>query len=243
MDDIWQYVAFFALSVFGSAMQSAVGFGYGVLAMSVMPFVVPYRDALCAVGIIAVYMAIVIAFKHRRALDIKILVAPLVSAFVISTLGTVVVKTQPDAVLLCALGVALIALSIWMAFVGKNIRIKPSVHAGAISGSAAGAMASLFGMGGPPIAIYFIAACGSPETYIACTQVYFLVTNFYTSCVRAVGGLITTNAVICAVAGIIGTAIGANFGTAIFRRMTPRALRLCICAVMAASGATLLIRS
>ena len=235
------YFLIFLISTVGSAIQAASGFGYGIFVMSVLPFFVPYGDALCAVGIIAIFTSIMIAARYRRFIDYRIVLVPVLTNFVFSAAGTYFLKNQADDFMKRVLGAVLIALSIYLLFLSDRVRVKANTATGIAAGALGGTLGSVFGMGGPPIVIYLLSATVATEAYLANLQLYFFLTNIYTSCVRAMNGLMNMNVLIYTACGCLGISFGARVGHAVFRRLDIASLRRMVYAFMIVTGMALLI--
>lgn len=237
-----QYFLIFIVSTVGSAIQAASGFGYGIFVMSVLPFFLPYGDALCATGLIAVFMAGTIAYKHRDAFDLKLIVYPVLFNLMASTAGTFFLKGQTDAMLKRVLGGFLVALSLYLFCLNDRVKIKATPLSGALSGGLGGIMGSMFGMGGPPIVIYLLSATSQTAAYIANLQVYFVCTNVYVAAIRYLHGMMNMQVLVYTGCGILGIYGGAKLGDLLFRRLDVKSLRRMVYVFMVAMGALLLIR-
>ena len=237
------YFLIFAISTVGSAIQAATGFGYGIFVMSVLPFFVPYSDALCSMGLVAIFTSSMIAARYRRFIDYRIVLVPVLTNFIFSAAGTYFLKNQADDFMKRILGAVLIALSVYMFFLSDRIKVKANVASGVVAGALGGIMGSVFGMGGPPIVIYLLSATTVTEAYLANMQLYFFVTNIYTSGVRALNGLMNMNVLIYTACGCLGIAFGARLGNAVFKRLDIKSLRRMVYAFMIVTGIMLLIRT
>jgi uncharacterized membrane protein YfcA len=75
------------------------------------------------------------------------------------------------------LGLLLMLVAIFFAFFPNRIKISPSIRNGLITGALSGIGAGFAGIGGPPLAIYFLSALNDKEKYIGTIQFYFTLTN------------------------------------------------------------------
>ena len=236
------YLLVFTISTIGAVIQAASGFGYGIFVMSVLPFLVPYGDALCSTGLVAIFTSSAIAARYRRFIDYRVVLVPVLANFVFSAAGTYFLKNQADDFMKRILGAVLIALSLYMFFLSDRVKVRASTTSGVVAGGLGGILGSVFGMGGPPIVVYLLSATTVTESYLANMQLYFFVTNIYTSGVRALSGLMNMNALTYAACGCLGVVIGARMGNAVFRRLDIRSLRRMVYAFMIVTGLALLLR-
>ena len=231
----------FAASLLGSAIQAASGFGYGVFVMSVLPFILPYNEALCMTGIVAAFTSAAIALKHRQHVRLRLILLPLLGYFVASSVGTYFLKSQPDGALKRILGGFLIALAIYLMRFNDKVRVRTDALTGIAAGGLSGVMGSLFSMSGPPIVIYMLAAATTTSAYIASIQIYFVCTSVYISFARLLGGMMGRNVAVYAGVGILGALLGARVGHTIFRRMSAERLRMTVYSFMVAMGVLMLV--
>lgn len=234
------YAVVFFVDLIGAALQASCGFGYGVLTMCVLPFVMNYTDALVTSGMISILTSAAVWYRHRRSVSWRVVVWPTATNIIFSILATYFLKNTADSVMRTLLGGTLIVLSLYLMFASSKLRIRASAAAGLASGSLGGAMSAMFGMGGPPIVLYMLAAAESAEIYIANTQAYFAFTCICTGVIRAANGLVTQNVLVCTAIGSVGAIIGLKAGSFVFGRMSETALRRTVYVVMLISGAMLI---
>ena len=74
--------------------------------------------------------------------------------------------------------VFLMALAVYFLVVARRMCIRaPKPAAGVVCGALCGVSAGLFAIGGPPMAVYFVAAAEDHATYLACMQLLFTITG------------------------------------------------------------------
>lgn len=236
MPHYYLYILIFFVSTIGSAIQAATGFGYGIFVMSVLPFFLPYSDALCATGLVAIFTSALIAWRHRDAIQPRLLVIPVAVYLVSSILGTFFLKQHADETLRRILGGFLILLSLYLIFFSHKIKAKAGPRSGIAAGFLGGIMGSVFSMGGPPIAIYMLSAANTTSAYIANIQVYFLCTNTYITALRFANGMLNRNVMVYVLCGLLGIFAGAKAGDILFRRLDAKSLRLLVYCFMILMG-------
>ena len=142
----------------------------------------------------------------------------------------------PAAYLKQALGVILIVLSLYFLFFSKRIKVKATPVTGTVAGSVSGVLSGFFGMGGPPMVLYLMAATDDPMIYLATSQFQFASTGAYNFIVRALNGMITIDLLGWFAVGLIGLAGGIGIGTMIFKRLSAKHLKLCVYLFMVIVG-------
>lgn len=143
---------------------------------------------------------------------------------------------QTDKTLKLLLGIVLIALSIYFFFFAGKIKFKPAIWKGALAGSLSGVMNGLFAMGGPPMVIYFMMSSEDMKEYLATIQMYFALSNIYTTAIKASAGYVTSEVLVFYVIAVLSAFIGVWLGKRVFNRCKPAVLKKAIYGFMAISG-------
>ena len=98
-----------------------------------------------------------------------------------------------DLHLLTALfGGFLVLLAVYFLFFAKHVTVKPSLGAGLLCSAFSGCCAGAFTIGGPMMALYFVAVARDKEAYVADMQFLFVTTNAINLAMRAARGLYGT---------------------------------------------------
>lgn len=218
------------------------GFGFGVFVQVFFPYFMPSVaggvSASIAMSSVTSSYTAVKAFSKAKY---KKLIWPWVSTLITSGLVVYFVTTQPDALIKKLLAAALILLSLYFVFFSKKIRIKATPVSGVIVGVISGVLSGLFGMGGPPIALYLLASSESNEEYLANSLTFMTVTGVYGVVTRAIAGLFDWTIVLYCVIGIGFALAGSFLGRKLVSKIPPKYVKRFIYAVMAISGVLMLI--
>ena len=237
-----EYLAAFGIGCIGCGVNMVCGFGFGILAMMVMPFLMDSAMGAAAfVNIVTLFQASWILFRYHGSVRWSLMAVPLASYFVVSFLVVRYASGLANDTLKIMLGVFLIVLSIYFVFFAKRVRMKPGVPNGVLAGALGGVMSALFSVGGPPVSLYFSAATEEKEAYLATIQTYFLFSNIYIVALRAVHGIITKNVLLCSAFAVVGMALGTYLGSTVLRRISADAMRKTIYGMMAACGLAMIL--
>lgn len=253
MENFLPYILIAIISFFGIVIQSSTGFGYGIFVMAIYPLFLEYTDALTASGISALVLTVFHVYNHRKHIQFKKVIIPFIGYSVLSFFGTALLqriyvvleadaRAQADSILKRVLGLLLIVLSLYLVFFSDKVKIKPTPVNGLVAGGLGGAMNSLFGMGGPPVVVYFLSITESNLVYLACVQTYFLIGNIYATGLRAFNGLITINSLWYSLAALVTIAPGMIVGKKIFEKLNPKTLRYAVYGFMIVMGVYFLIK-
>ena len=237
------YFLCFIVFLAAALVQSFSGFGFGIFAMSFLPYFMPsYGLSVALVNIATVASSVPVALQRRKRFCFR-LVWPLLVGYVVSnTLAVYFAYKQPESLLFHLLGILLILLSVYFAFFGKRLRIRATPVTGMLAGLCSGVMSGLFAMGGPPVVLYFLSATEDETQYLACSLAYFAVVNAYTLLLRFLNGGITVQVLpyllVIAAASLVNALISRRLGG----RIGGDAIRKTVYVIMAASGVMMLFK-
>ena len=227
----------FIVSCTGCTIQRITGFGYGIFVMMFFPHFMPsYGEANALSGMISAVTSIVVAISMRKHIQWKLIPAPLIGSIITSYLAVRFMSGQTDQTLKLLLGIVLILLSVYFFFFAGKIKFKPSIWKGAVAGALSGVMNGLFAMGGPPMVIYFMVSCDDMKDYLATIQMYFALSNIYTTCIKAAAGYVTKEVWIFFVIALLAALVGIEIGKKVFNKCKPNVLKKAVYGFMAISG-------
>lgn len=174
-----------------SVINTVTGFGYGILTVALHPFVMPAMTAVTVSGMISVVLSGSIARLEFHNICWKQLFISLPMILIACYLSIYFGGTLSENVIRRILGCVLFVLSLYFLFFNNKVKIRPTVLNGCLMGFLGGALQGLFGMGGPPMALYYLAVSGSKEAYMATLQMYFVLLNLAVNLMRFQRGMIT----------------------------------------------------
>ncbi len=218
-------------------IQTTTGFGGGIFVMLFFPLFIPLLQSSALSTIITLLLSLTLTWKYRRHVDLKIVALPLVFYVVVSGI-TINFSTKVNVSGLKAyFGLFLIAVAIYFIFFANRIKLKPTFGTAAVCSSISGMASGLFGIGGPPMVLYFLAAADDDKMkYLATIQIFFFVTGLYNTVLRAINGILTIDILPLIIPGMIGIWIGQTIGTKIIDKINIDQLKKIIYIFLAASG-------
>ena len=237
MPTLFNSILCFLVSCTGSLIQRITGFGYGIFVMMFFPhFMGAYGEANALAGMISATTSLVVAFSMRKQINWKNLPAPLLCSVCASFIAVEFMAGQTDKILKLMLGITLIVLSIYFFFFSGKIQFKPAIWKGALAGALSGVMTGLFAMGGPPMVIYFMMSSKDMKEYLATIQMYFALSNIFSTAIKARAGYVTREVLIFYVIAVLAALMGVLLGKRVFNRCKPAVLKKAIYGFMAISG-------
>ena len=232
-----------AVTFFASYVQSVTGFGFGIVAMIFLPNLLMYTEANVLSSILSGSLSVLVVFETYKKTNWKNLVSPFIGNCISTYIAVTFVKSVTHSTLICILGVALFALSIYFFFFTDKIKIKPSRITGFIIGLISGIMGGLFSVSGPPVVIYFLQSEKDSDSYLATLSMYFVLTNIISISMKALPGFITGNVWIALAIGLPTLCISGFLGKKTRDRINSSMLKKTIYGIMAASGIVNIVTS
>ena len=236
---IWRCCAVAVLGVGGGFLTATIGFGGAIFTMMFFPYMFPFVQA-SAISSAIVYVGIVVlAWQYREHIRWKSIVLPVI-CYVICGVWVVYMLPGFDAqgLKLC-FGFFLLLLAVYYMGFSNRIHLKESPAAAIVCSSLSGLGTGLFGIGGPPIALYFLSATGDDkDAYLGTLQAFFTISMIFTNGARVTSGILTAALVPCILAGLCGTLLGKRFGSRVAARMDIVLIKRCVCIFMILSSLT-----
>ena len=226
----------FAIVLVGAFLQANIGFGFPIITMIFFPSLFPFSTAVTLNQIIAIGSTGFLTIRYLKSIQWKILLPLLLSSLLVG--GVVIVSSLQveSRILTGILGIFLMALSLYFACFSKRIVIHASTVNGLGMGIVAGLGNGLFGIGGPPIALYLFAAVKDKKQYLATIQAYFLVCNIQSIPIRSHHGALEIAHVPIILVGWVAIAVGTYIGLLLFKRTPDHILKRIVYLFVGISG-------
>lgn len=238
---IWIVVA--ALSTVAGLIQTVTGFGAVVLMMLVLPYFFPIVDASTLSLTIALVLCIVLCWQYRQHIPFRTVLPPTIVYTIVNYLVLQVVDRVNTGSLELVFALFLIALSVYYLFMAKKVRLAPKPIVGIACGAFSGTTAAFFAIGGPPMAIYFLAATKDHYSYVASMQFMFVITTIAGLLSRAASGLYQLSFLPYAALGTAGMLVGMKLGKMVMDRLNADLMRRLAYLFVGISGLIFLLQS
>lgn len=144
-----------AIAFFAGFVHSAIGFGFGIVAISLLPFFIDGRSAHVIVSISSVPMLMMAAWAYRDGVDWHSLRPALLGAAIFLPLGFALFERLPLDLLVRCTGVGILGM-VWMSLKTHEPKSSSDRQSTAcfIAGAAGGFLAGAVSIAGPPIAAF-----------------------------------------------------------------------------------------
>ncbi len=233
-----QYVLIFLPAIIAGIIQSTTGFGSGTFMMLFLPMLLPMLRATALSAFISAWLNLALALRYRKHLDPKLFLPPVIPYWICSYFAIQVARSMDVTRLKMIFGLFLIVIAIYFIFFDKKIKVNGGILSALICGGLSGVLSGLFGIGGPPMVIYFLAVTHDDKnSYIANSQGFFTLAISYSCVVRALSGILTVDLLPLAIPGLAGLLLGKNIGVRILDRLPIATIKKLVYLFLAFSGA------
>lgn len=230
------YVLVAAFSLAAGVVQTVTGFGSGIVMMIFFPSLMPVLSAASVSQAISLALnsgSTVSLWKHIRW---RLLVLPAVCYCVAAGITLKVAGSIDASLVLKIFGIFLLALSIWFLFFSDRLKVKATPAAACVCALLSGAASALFGIGGPPMVVYYLSALREKEEYLGTIQAYFLLTGIYTLILRIVMGYYTLDLLPVTLLGIVAILAGMMIGRRVVNRIRVDTMRRLVYLLLGVTG-------
>lgn len=178
-------------ALISGVVQGSCGFGAGIILMIALPFYYPLSQAAGVSCIMNIALIAAMVYRYRKHINLRKVILPLL---LYSTVATAAIRLAPyvdQALLKRCFGGFLILLALYHFFLHGKDHGKLNIWVSAAAIIFSGVCSGLFAVGGPLMAVYYLANTDSKEEYLATIETLFLLNNIWSSYVRIRNGIVT----------------------------------------------------
>lgn len=240
-----ELVIIFIIIFIGSFIQGVSGFGFGLLAMSFLPFMFSIKDSTLLAVSLALVLAASIALQLMKYIKWRALVV-LLSAALVGRIGAFFILHNygEQDILRIPLALFLIAVVIYLfsnTGVGNPEKINRT-WLPVLAGFGGGFTGGIFAVGGPFFVFYLMLVFSDNKyAYSANLQITFLVTNAATVILHGVSGDFSNDFMLYFLTGIAAVLIGSRIGVHFFAYMSQEKIKKLAGAVVAVAAVNLIL--
>ena len=212
---------------FASCLQGMIGFGAGLVSMSLITLIWPISFATAVMNPLGFTLNMSLAWQNRQSVSLGRVFHLLIGVPIGIYVGLQALYHLDEAHLQLILGVALLIAVAHLHWGGSSTR-----NVGRLIGGCVGVMSGLCGVSvssaGPPVLVYASFAGWDQSQYRANLSVFFGVTSFLSCIGLTCSGLITTNSLsmtvvlipVALLGSVVGFRLGALISKIFFTRLT-----------------------
>lgn len=235
-----------ALIVFvAAALQRAVGFGFALLAVPLMAFVVPTKSAVVIVFLTGSVTSVWLALRLVHRIEWRTARRLGAGAVVGAPVGVVILSLVSAMSLRLVLGVTTSVAAVWIIVSSRRGRARPVEHKRSTTfglGVASGVLNTSLATSGPPL-VYELRRTGfHGDRFRGTISAVFVISNLIGLPLLALAGLITADDLALAVISVLPCVAGFLFGSRIARRMSPARFAWAVDALLLATGLVTIVK-
>ena len=228
----------FIAPIIAGFIQAVTGFGSGIFMMVFFPALFPILGASALSSSISLPATCVQAWNYRKVSAWKLILLPAAVYIFMSSVSILLAPYLPTAILKKIFGVIMILLSIYFLTISGKLKIRATLFSATICGMLSGFMGGLFGIGGPPIVIYFLAALDDKEQYLGTLQSFFFITGAYTFIFRCITGIYTVDLIPYSILGVAGILLGTKLGRKVVDKINADTMKKLVYLFLGFAGLT-----
>jgi uncharacterized membrane protein YfcA len=242
MGEFWFLLGTIAvIAILAGFVHSAIGFGFGIVAISLMPFVIDARSAHVIVSLSSVPMLMMAAWAYREGIEWASIKQALLGAAIFLPPGLFLFETVSLDWLVRGTGFAIL-VAVLLSFRNQNsTRENESPKSSCfVAGALAGFLGGAVSIAGPPIVAFAFKQDWSQARFKAFVTQCLLIISIYKTALLTIRdyvvGDVVWQAIIVAVLSIGGVQLGViasrRIPAARFRRLVAVALIIVSCFLM-----------
>jgi uncharacterized protein len=225
-------------------VRSAFGFGEALLAVPLLAFCMPVREAAPLAVLVSITIALVVVVQDWRHIHLRSAGWLVLATLLGIPLGLLLLTRTPEHLVKAVLGGLILLFALFSLFGNSRLKLHHDSRRLLLTcGFFAGILGGAYGMNGPPLVIYGSLRNWSAQHFRATLQAYFLPASVLGMCGYFSAGL-WTSAVTHEYLLCLPVLVPAVFlGRAINHRLSAAAFSRYIYFALAAIGAALLVES
>jgi uncharacterized membrane protein YfcA len=182
------------------------------------------------------FVIILLLYHYRKSVNLKLTLLPLAFYFPVYFAAlTMAVLIRAD-FLKPILGIFLLGMAIYLIFFSGKFTIRAGVLSAFVCAALSAIVDAFFGMGGPPMVVYFLTITKSKEEYLGTLQVYFTIVMLYGIAVRIQKGQITASMTPLIACGVFALMVGVLLGGKVAGRIDAQMMKKLIYGFIGVAG-------
>lgn len=233
--------AIFLVSAF---LQGMAGFGFGMVSMAILPFLLTARQSSIIVAPFAVLNTVMLLWTLRRHVHVPTWWRLVVGAAVGVPIGVHALTFLPDTILRRTIGVVLLVYclyQVWRRYRPSEPGPPVSVWWGVPLGVLAGAIGGAVNVGGPPVVVFLYLMPWKRDTVRATLCAFFMFVSSLKVVLLLKGGMLPTAPSLYAVV-LVTMWVGGVVGLRLGGKLSKRRFTATVLVMLAVLGVTLLVQ-
>ncbi len=233
----WQILALSSAAIFLAAIvRGFSGFGFSLLSITAISLILPVAQIVPSIFLLEIAASLNLIPGIWREIDWKSLRWLMLGYVIGLPAGAYVLINAPADPTQIVLGIFVIATSIMM-LRGFRLEKTPGPAACTGTGVASGVLNGAFGIGGPPVVLFYFSTPGAAAIGRASIIFFFLFTDLLGILYFATQGIVTQQSFVQFILWIPALLVGVWIGAHGFRRMNQEAFRRWVLIILIALAA------
>jgi uncharacterized membrane protein YfcA len=230
----WQLLALSSAAIFLAAIvRGFSGFGFSLLSITAISLILPVAQIVPSIFLLEIAASINLIPGIWREIHWRSLTWLMVGYVIGLPLGGYALIHAPEAPAQIVLGIFVIGTAILM-LRGFHLARTPAAPASTATGVASGVLNGAFGIGGPPVVLFYFSTPGAAAIGRASIIFFFLFTDLLGVGYFATQGIVTTQSFVQAALWLPALLVGVWIGAHGFRRMDQDAFRRWVLVILIA---------
>ena len=234
------YLAVNAILFMAALAQSITGFGYSIVAMSLLPGVIALQTAVPLVTLIGIVGNIIIWYYHRRDYSFKEVGKLTIASFIATPLGVILLDRLPETIALKGLGILIISYVLYDLLNFTLPRFQSDTWA-YLMGGMSGILNGAYTVNGPPLIVYGNCRRWNPKEFKGNLTALFFLSSGVAAIAHSWQGNITLSVWKFVVYSLPIYGCGIWLGTILSKSIDPVVFRRITLALLMVAGLRLLI--
>jgi uncharacterized membrane protein YfcA len=239
----WRIIALSSAAIFIAAIvRGFSGFGFSLISVTAISLFLPVAQIVPTIFMMEILASLNLLPSIWREIDWRSLRWVLLGYLIGLPAGTYLLIRLPEAPVRIALGIVVIlAASLMMK--GFRLAKRPGSTASTGIGAASGILNGAFGVGGPPVILFYFSAPGAAAIGRASIIFYFFCSDLLGAGYFASQGLVTMQSIIQLGFWLPALLLGVWVGARSFRRTSEDAFRLWVLRILVLLAGMLIVQS
>ena len=232
---------FGAVVFVAAVIQGISGFAFGIVVLRVFPYIFGYTASLALAPLMAFVLALYNGYLYRKSIDWQ-WILPWCAVFVVADLASVLVLKQygDNPLWHKIMGVVFIFMAAYLMWGQSAFHLRISGKTMSVFAIVSGVIMGAFGVGGPPMAAFFMQACKSKEEYIGTIQMLNIFICIIDVALRAINGMVNVDLLGYTMLGLVFLFAGLLVAKRFVAHMDALAMRKFVCFFMVVSGVAMI---
>jgi len=230
----WEVLALSSAAIFLAAIvRGFSGFGFSLLSITAIALILPVKQIVPSIFLLEIAASINLIPGIWREIHWRSLTWLMVGYVIGLPAGAYVLIYAPEAPTQIVLGILVIGTAVLM-LRGFRLEKTPGTGASTATGVASGVLNGAFGIGGPPVVVFYFSTPGAAAIGRASIIFFFLFTDLLGVGYFATQGIVTVQSFVQAALWLPALLVGVWLGAHGFRRMNEQVFRRWVLVILMA---------